>query len=689
MKYEIEFFSGWHCGSGLSAGADVDALVIKDKNGLPFIPGKTIKGLLREAVEEYAAVTKCVDADKIKEVFGYFVDSNDLGKGSAFFTNAELANEEQNSIVRNHNKELLYKRLSATAIGENGIAKNHSLRRIEVVVPCKLYGYIHHVPEDFEDVIEKSLGLIKRLGSWRNRGLGRCTIKNIKEETLQPIADKGSVSKKLKFKCTLLSDVILNQRAASEGNQSTLDFIPGNNFLGIVAGDIYANHSDLALDILHSGNVRFGDAHPACDGIRSSRVPASYFYPKLGPKSECYVHHEIADFVKLKTKQLKQCRGTFVAFKDESFEEVQVQKTFAIKSAYDYSSRRSRDSQMFGYESLDKGQEFFFEIGISETLDSSKVELIVKILKESLIGKKHIGRSRTAQYGWVEIKECGFEEPKSSSQDGKYTTVYADSRLIFFDEYGMPTFTPTADQLFPKEFDSSGAKICWDKSQIRIFQYSPWNFKRQARDFDRCGIEKGSVFVLENVTQTPDESKYVGEYKNEGFGRVLYNPDFLRSKEGQNGLAAYVAKTACHDNSQQDLENDVELKSDLSEYLKRERKKRDDDALVYKLVNRFIHDNASLWKGERFASQWGTIRSIATKYRSRDEIIEELYGSEMAYLKHGVAKAKWDENGRIGTLRAFFEGDDVKEMKGDCFRHLVVNLASEMAKKLQGGFNND
>ena len=47
LTYQIQFHSYWHCGSGLAAGAGVDALVVKDANGLPFVPGKTIKGLLR------------------------------------------------------------------------------------------------------------------------------------------------------------------------------------------------------------------------------------------------------------------------------------------------------------------------------------------------------------------------------------------------------------------------------------------------------------------------------------------------------------------------------------------------------------------------------------------------------------------------------------------------------------------
>ena len=41
--------------------------------------------------------------------------------------------------------------------------------------------------------------------------------------------------KTLYFKCTLLTDVIITQSAATDGHQSTLDYIPGSNFLGICA----------------------------------------------------------------------------------------------------------------------------------------------------------------------------------------------------------------------------------------------------------------------------------------------------------------------------------------------------------------------------------------------------------------------------------------------------------------------
>ncbi len=161
--------------------------------------------------------------------------------------------------------------------------------------------------------------------------------------------------KTLKFKCKLLSDVILNQKAASEGANNTLDFIPGSNFLGIVAAR-YDNFDDDAMEVFHSGKVRFGDAHPVCkdhENMRTLRVPASMYYPKLKKASEvCYIHHEY-DRDKEgdggNPQQLKQCRQGFYAFENSAGFKAETSTNFALKSAYDREARRSKDSQMFGY----------------------------------------------------------------------------------------------------------------------------------------------------------------------------------------------------------------------------------------------------------------------------------------------------------------------------------------------------
>jgi CRISPR/Cas system CSM-associated protein Csm3 (group 7 of RAMP superfamily) len=176
IKYEIEFFSNWHCGSGLAAGADVDALVIKDNNGLPYVPGRTIKGLLREAASILSD-----DKDSISKIFGVSGDEDGHKTGSSFFGNATLPSAEYQYILEQGLAPHLYQTLASTSIDENGIAKDNTLRKVETVVPCKLDGEILNVPDGAEGIIVDAMCFIKRMGTGRNRGYGRCRI-SIKKE---------------------------------------------------------------------------------------------------------------------------------------------------------------------------------------------------------------------------------------------------------------------------------------------------------------------------------------------------------------------------------------------------------------------------------------------------------------------------------------------------------------------------
>ena len=183
IKYKITFHTYWHCGSGLAAGADADLLVIKDREGLPFVPGKTIKGLVREAIDLLYP-----NAIGYEKVFGKEGET----RSDAFFTNATLPEEEHRYIAYKEYSQFLYQNISSTAITDEGIADATTLRKIQVCVPCILEGQILNVPNpsESEDSSQKGdddkvhiynalincLHYIKRMGSWRNRGLGRCSI---------------------------------------------------------------------------------------------------------------------------------------------------------------------------------------------------------------------------------------------------------------------------------------------------------------------------------------------------------------------------------------------------------------------------------------------------------------------------------------------------------------------------------
>jgi len=147
----IEFLDYWHVSSGKSAGDLYDATVLKDEHGFAYIGGKTIKGLVKEAMD-------FIDKD-------YELKEN--------FSNFEIALSTKEQIQ--NTKEFLYKKVSSTAIDSTTkMAKDKSLRDIEVVIPLTLYGEVTNVQD--KKKLRKALKFIKRLGMNRNRGLGRCKI---------------------------------------------------------------------------------------------------------------------------------------------------------------------------------------------------------------------------------------------------------------------------------------------------------------------------------------------------------------------------------------------------------------------------------------------------------------------------------------------------------------------------------
>ena len=179
INYTIRFYSEWHCGSGLGAGADVDALVVKDRQHLPFVPGKTIKGLLREGVSELSLLP----AERINELFGHLdAKTHEMTEGCLYFTNASMSESESEAIINRGLREFLFHKKVSTAIDDEGVALDNTLRSIETVVPCDLFAAILDVPEEDVAALEDAMRYVKRIGMNRNRGLGRCDFMDFKIE---------------------------------------------------------------------------------------------------------------------------------------------------------------------------------------------------------------------------------------------------------------------------------------------------------------------------------------------------------------------------------------------------------------------------------------------------------------------------------------------------------------------------
>lgn len=487
--------------------------------------------------------------------------------------------------------------------------------------------------------------------------------------------------KSLYFKCTLLSDIIINQKSATEGKQLSLDFIPGNNFLGIVAQNIYPDKSvsnDVKLKLFHTGDVKFGDAHPAYNKCRALRIPACIYFPKLKKvQNESYISFLIPEVQQKEMikKQLKQSRDGFVVVENDKFIPLDIKKNFSLKSAHDKFNRRSENNKMYGYQSLQEGMVYYFQVDIE---DSSLQDYILDNLK----GVHHVGRSKTAEYGSVNIDflEQGYNTYNSSggtiSVFNKETknidqcvVIYADSRLIFLDDKtGLPTARPTSEQLgVPR------GKILWNKSQIRTFQYAPYNSARSAYDTDRYGIEKGSVIIIKVKSFELPSSCWLGVYTNEGFGHVIYNPEFLKTIDQLTGASKhFIAKTDPIIEEEPEMGN---LDEGLLDYLKRQIEEENSINKVYSVVLKFVKDNESRFRSVSFCSQWGNIRSIAMSEPDKEKLIQLLYGAPNGYLVHGKAAKKWGESDRLNNFKKF-----VGEVNEGYMQVAIINLASQMAK---------
>ena len=328
------------------------------------------------------------------------------------------------------------------------------------------------------------------------------------------------MKKSYQYKCTLLSDVILTSMANTEGYKESLNYISGSKFLGIVAKKMHnlydVNNAQQTLDLFHNGTVHFGDATPMIEESTTLKVPFSWFHEKGKKITEgISLHHK----VETSASQLKQARDGYFSIDKESF--TTVEQDFSVKSAYDGVKRKSLDANMYGYFSLKQGTTWAFTV---EDTSGKYADTI----KSVLIGKHTIGKSKSAEYGLVNIE---FVIEKTETKTDVYKNevlIYAQSNLCFYDNFGKTTAQPTVEQLV----GTTNAEIIWKHSQVRSRNYQTWNGKRNNRDTDRLIIESGSVFFVKLDEAVPASffEKGIGKHRSEGFGAVIVNPSFLTSE---------------------------------------------------------------------------------------------------------------------------------------------------------------
>ncbi|MDY0388268.1 MAG: hypothetical protein RBT65_14345 [Methanolobus sp.] len=470
-----------------------------------------------------------------------------------------------------------------------------------------------------------------------------------------------------RFKCTLLSDIVINEKAGTDGPQSSLDYIPGSNFMGIVANKMYKDAKDerdqlMCYKMFHSGDLVFSDAHISMNGDRFLRRPASWATLKNGSDADIILHHNLSKEDHIKNfkegRQYKQTRTGYFSPLNKQF--TQINKQFTLKSAYDAEKRRAKDSSLFGYESIPQGVDMIFYVE-SENKD------YLERAKEILIGEKRVGRSKSAQYGLVEISFLGedadvqfFDDRDKRELAGNQIIVYAESDICIINQYGSSVLAPNIGSYLNLNNDWN---VCWEKSQVLTRSYAPWNGKRFTRDADRIVISKGSVFVLDNqsnsgLSKSVEKNLFyrIGEFKSEGLGGVLINPDFLMEEDLSHKKLESITLHESQLNIQRFESND-DYDDNVFKFLKRINEQEEQEALIYSACKKFRDKEKEKYRSGITNSQWGGVRDIAKRSSDKEELMKYLFIGKDSYLMHGVNAEKWKEKSRRDILKDAIENN--------------------------------
>jgi CRISPR-associated protein Csx10 len=331
FRIRLSMQSDWHVGSGTGRPGNIDRLIARDADNLPFVPAKTLRGIWRDACER---LCRGLDDGQLGEwsklvdlLFGSqpALGQNDpTGRhGDPGTAPLESAVQIRSAVIPAVLREKLARadlrlRQALTFVKpgvkidrRSGSAQTDFLRFEEMgrkgtilEAECRLMvdGSVREVASA---LLIASAKLVERLGGKRRRGPGRCRLEILDADTeaalawlerttdapawspvaasTQPSDTRHVVPPTDPWLCVPLTLQLHGPLAIAyrtTGNVvETLDFVPGSYLLPHVTRRL----SGLGLDVrsaLQAGEVCVLPAFVEVDGERGQPVPMAWFTPK-------------------------------------------------------------------------------------------------------------------------------------------------------------------------------------------------------------------------------------------------------------------------------------------------------------------------------------------------------------------------------------------------------------------------
>ena len=527
---EIELKSDLCAGTGKGFAAVIDTDTAVDEYGIPFIPGKRIKGCLREIAKEIFELSD----EKINTVFGV---SGSSTSGTLSISDAKIKDydsqldEIKSAIMTGKYKAnditALFCSVRAGTAMENGTVKDNSLRFVRVVnrtspidkEPLKFYADIEFNEEDCE-IITNLFKALRNIGYHRNRGFGyiKCSLgkadNSLKLESLKFEPDKEY---RISYLVYLQGDLML---PATDANHS-LDYIPGTSVLGAFAGKFIKKYGENEFNkYFLSSDVKFGNLYIS-DKYGTDYVPAPGFLAKIkaaGNEAEKGIHNMIAnsreDDKKEEKPQYKPLKKGYINLK-EGYKEPDTEIIY--HNAINTKESIENKGGLYTQYCIGSGQYFKGYIEVK----GDKADKIYSLLESGAIS---FGRSKNSQYSHCVIKEINVEKTEVSEVElkSKNTAAYiCESDVVLFKDGRYTVELEDLCAMLGVNTDKLN-KFTRLSSRVVSGYNAKWNLKKPQFPV----IRAGSCIVFETEEdEKKNEYILVGEKQNEGYGKIRLIPD--------------------------------------------------------------------------------------------------------------------------------------------------------------------
>lgn len=584
---QIHMLSDWRIGSGTGRQGAVDGLVVRDVNGLPYIPSTTLRGVWRDAAETLA----------------HGLDEGQAGGGWARLVSHLFGNqpalESENALTAgpvsaallvddarfpdvmgryfNQGKNVAREAFTFVKSGvsidpENGRAKQDYLKFDEIArAGAELVTTVSLESSGdatFDMVAEAfalaSLRLVERIGGDRRRGAGRCeiTVTPVKvgegdaidaaiailaSTETAPVPQKehrsratfaygdgktGTEALIMPLNVTIESPTNIARRV--EGNVATTqDYIPGTMLISAAHRIATSNGvaDEAFLPALAAGRIRILNAYPSSGGERGRPVPVVLEERKdnfEGPflangKRRGKIRRRLSE---LSTEQFKALRsGYCLTSPGAQGLELVASGSKMLRTQNAVDDQRQKPTEDAG------GGVYVMEVLVPGTVLASAIVIDRSLVKNA--GKMEaefttrVGRAKNAGFGRIKVK-VGAEDGRAAT-GGTGLTLLVASDLVLPPPSGRTPVEQIAMLLRERGIEYAISK---EKSDLRFRRHDGWISAWGLPRPTLTTVSAGSVIELEGTKIDAAAAKALSLFGlglrcGEGYGEIVVNPEIL------------------------------------------------------------------------------------------------------------------------------------------------------------------